>query len=107
MSRRPDDGDGGRAGARWRPTRLLGSFGRFWWEFLVGDTPELLVGAAVAVAAVAALAHHGAARAVTVAAMPALVVVLLAVSSRRASRAGRAPVPRAQAEGGTEAGGRP
>ena len=25
--------------------RYLKAFGRFWWEFLVGDTPEIAVGA--------------------------------------------------------------
>ena len=24
--------------------RGLAAFGRFWWEFLIGDTPELFVG---------------------------------------------------------------
>ncbi len=32
--------------------RALGAFGRFWWDFLIGDTPEvaLATGAIVAVA---------------------------------------------------------
>jgi hypothetical protein len=30
--------------------RGMQAFGRFWWDFLVGDTPELLVGAVVGVA---------------------------------------------------------
>jgi hypothetical protein len=25
--------------------RYLKAFGRFWWEFLVGDTPEIALGA--------------------------------------------------------------
>jgi hypothetical protein len=25
--------------------KYLAAFGRFWWEFLVGDTPEVAVGA--------------------------------------------------------------
>jgi ABC-type spermidine/putrescine transport system permease subunit I len=60
------------------------AFGRFWWDFLVGDTPELLIGAVVAVVIGALLAHHGVARAVTVVVLPALVIVLLAASVRRA-----------------------
>jgi hypothetical protein len=67
----------------------VAAFGRFWWEFLVGDTPELLVGAVLAVAIVALLAHDGAARALTVGALPVLVVVLLGTSVRRAARAAR------------------
>jgi hypothetical protein len=35
--------------------RVLRSFGRFWWDFLVGDTPELFVGVLVALGAVLAL----------------------------------------------------
>ena len=57
--------------------RYLVAFGHFWWEFLVGDTPELLVGVVLAVGLVALFAHHGVARAVTVASLPVLVVLML------------------------------
>ncbi|MGH9169476.1 MAG: hypothetical protein ACRD0Z_01145 [Acidimicrobiales bacterium] len=30
--------------------RALTAFGRFWWDFLVGDTPELLVATLVVIA---------------------------------------------------------
>ena len=60
--------------------RWVAAFGRFWWGFLVGDTPELLVGAVIVVAAAAIAAHNGAARAVTVIGLPVLVVALLATS---------------------------
>ncbi len=69
--------------------RWVTAFGHFWWEFLVGDTPELLVGAVLSVAVTALLAHHGAARALTVGSLPVLVVVVLGVSLRRARRAAR------------------
>lgn len=76
------------------PARRYGTaFGRFWWEFLVGDTPELLVGAVLAVSVVALLTHHGVARAITVASMPVLVTSLLGTSVRRAQRAARGPRP--------------
>ena len=68
----------------------MSAFGRFWWEFLVGDTPELLVGAAVVVVVGALLAHNGAARAVVIGAMPVLVIALLGASVRRAQRGARA-----------------
>ncbi|HXZ62734.1 MAG TPA: hypothetical protein VEG62_08325, partial [Acidimicrobiales bacterium] len=43
----------GRAGRAGRALgRAVRAFGRFWWDFVVGDTPEL----AVATAAVVALA---------------------------------------------------
>jgi len=73
--------------------RYASAFGRFWWEFLIGDTPELLVGGILAVVVVALLAHHGVERAVTVASMPVLVVVVLGASVRRAQRAARGPRP--------------
>ena len=60
------------------------AFGRFWWDFLVGETPELLVGAVVAVGAAALLVHSGVARAVVVGALPVLVVGILALSAFRA-----------------------
>jgi len=78
---------------RSRIRRYGSAFGRFWWEFLVGDTPELLVGAVLAVGVVALLAHHGVGRAVTVTLMPVLVIALLGASVRRAQRAGRRPPP--------------
>jgi hypothetical protein len=73
--------------------RYGAAFGRFWWEFLVGDTPELLIGGVLVVGLVALFAHHGVARAVTVALMPILVIALLVASVRRAQRAVGAPRP--------------
>ena len=64
--------------------RWAAAFGRFWWDFLVGDTPELLVGAVFVVVAVALAAHNGVARALTVIGLPGLVVVLLGASLMRA-----------------------
>jgi hypothetical protein len=65
----------------WR--RAAVAFGRFWWDFLVGETPELLVGSVAAVGVAALLVHSGAARAVVVGALPVLVVVILALSAFR------------------------
>ena len=39
--------------------RGVTAFGRFWWDFLVGETPELLVGSGVAVGVAALLVHSG------------------------------------------------
>ncbi len=69
--------------------RQLRAFGRFWWDFLVGETPELLVGAVLVVGAVALVHHGGVARSVTEVALPALVITLLALSLIRAKRTGR------------------
>ncbi len=60
------------------------AFGRFWWDFLVGETPELLVGSVVAVGAAALLVHSGAVRAVVIGALPVLVVGILVASALRA-----------------------
>jgi hypothetical protein len=69
------------------PRKWLASFGRFWWEFLVGDTPELLVGTVVAVGLVALIAHHATSHGVTVVVLPVLVIMMLATSVARARRA--------------------
>jgi hypothetical protein len=66
----------------WR--RALVAFGAFWWDFLVGDTPELLVGALAAMGAAALLVHGVGVRSVVVGALPVLVVGILIVSSLRA-----------------------
>ena len=69
--------------------RVIVAFGRFWWEFLVGDTPELLLGTVAAVGLVALIVHHGAARAVGVVFLPVLVVAMLGASVARARRSAR------------------
>ena len=53
------------AGGPPAPLRWLYAFGRFWQDFLIGDTPELFIGAVavvglVAWTLVAALRHHAA-----------------------------------------------
>jgi hypothetical protein len=65
------------------------AFGRFWWEFLVGDTPELLVGSVVAIGVAALLVHNVDVRVVVVGALPVLVVAILALSTLRARRRAR------------------
>ena len=62
------------------PARAAVAFGRFWWDFFVGDGPELLIGVVVAMGAVALLVAAGAPRALTVAALPVLTVGLLTLS---------------------------
>jgi hypothetical protein len=81
---------GAGAGAK-RPLvqRWLRSFGAFWWGFLVGDTPELFVGALVAIGVVALLVKASSLNAVAVGGFPVLVVLLLAVSVGRERRAKR------------------
>ena len=63
--------------------KRLKAFGRFWWDFVIGDDWLVAVLVAVAIGATAALAHSG------VNAwwlMPAAVVLVLWLSLRRAIR---------------------
>jgi hypothetical protein len=63
--------------------RFIRSFGRFWWNFIVGDDWRVAAGVGVALALTALLAHDG------VNAwwlLPIAVALLLADSVRRASR---------------------
>jgi len=62
--------------------RYLRSFGRFWWNFIVGDDWRVAAGVAVALALTTFLTHEG------VNAwwlLPAAVAVVLALSLRRAA----------------------
>jgi hypothetical protein len=61
----------------------LRSFGRFWWDFVVGDDPRLAAGLAVALGLTWLLEHED------VSAwwlLPVAVVLLLADSLRRETR---------------------
>jgi hypothetical protein len=64
--------------------RWLVAFGRFWWDFLVGDTPELLIGVLIALGIVALLVKGASLNAVAVAGFPAMVAVMLGISVYRA-----------------------
>ena len=72
-------------------TRMARAFALFWWDFLVGDTPELTIGVLVALGAVY-LFPKGSTLAGTV--LYAVVVVTVALSltieaRRFAKRSGR------------------
>ena len=73
--------------------RLIRGFAMFWWDFLVGDTPEITV-AVVAIIGVTALlseSHHENTAAIV--ALPLLAVVALGASVQRARRAARKKRP--------------
>jgi hypothetical protein len=59
----------------------VAAFGRFWWEFLIGDTPELFVGMLVVLGIAAGLAALGGISAVVV--VPLAVIALLVSSVAR------------------------
>lgn len=56
------------------------AFGRFWWDFLVGDTPEIFVGILAVIGIALALRHD---RMAAVGAVPACTVALLALTTYR------------------------
>lgn len=64
-------------------TRYAGAFGRFWWEFLVGDTPEIFLGTLAVIAAALLLRHE---RAVGFVAVPLVALGVLVASTLRGRR---------------------
>jgi len=66
--------------------RLVKGFAMFWWDFLVGDTPEITVAVVVIIGVTALLSESAHVNAVAIVALPLLAVVALAVSVQRARR---------------------
>jgi hypothetical protein len=64
------------------PVRWLRAFGRFWWDFLVGDTPELFLATVLILGVTVILAKAVSTTAAWVV-MPVLVVAALVTSVRR------------------------
>jgi hypothetical protein len=63
--------------------RAVAAFGRFWWDFLVGDTPELTLGVVVVVGVTLLLRHQ---RDWAMGVVPILVAAMIAASVGRARR---------------------
>jgi len=63
--------------------RWVSAFGKFWWDFLIGDTPELTVGILAVLGLALAVGRHGL---VAVAAVPLSVALVLGLSLQRAKR---------------------
>ncbi len=78
--------EGAPRAARTLPTRMIVAFGHFWWEFLIGDTPELFVGVLVVVGTVALLCLDHSLRTLSAVLLPVLVAGLLGASVWKASR---------------------
>ncbi len=66
--------------------RWLAAIGRFWWAFLVGDTPDLVIGAAVALGVVAFVCSQPGSRREAAVLLPVLVIAVLGQSVWRAAR---------------------
>ena len=69
--------------------RLVKGFAMFWWDFLIGDTPELFVAALVTIGVVAVLRHLWHLNGVAALALPVLATAALVLSVRRAVRGDR------------------
>jgi hypothetical protein len=67
--------------------RGVRAFGLFWWDFLVGDTPELLLAVIVIVALALLLRHH---HDIAIILLPLLTVLFLVASAFRGRRRDRA-----------------
>jgi hypothetical protein len=64
------------------------AFGRFWWDFLVGDTPELFIGTLVIIGAAIGLRHE---RVADIAVTPVIALVVLFGSFASTLRVGERP----------------
>jgi hypothetical protein len=71
------------------PLRLAKGFARFWWDFLIGDTPEIFVAVVVIIAVTAMLSEVGHFNTVAIVALPLLAMYTLARSLRRVVRQSR------------------
>jgi hypothetical protein len=71
------------SGVRW-----VKGFGRFWWDFLIGDTPEITVAVVILVGAVALLSNVAHVNMVAYVALPLLVIATLVLSMRAARKTG-------------------
>ncbi len=67
------------------PARAAVGFGRFWWDFLVGDTPEVTVATLVVLGVVALLVHTASSTAAW-AVLPVLVTATLVATVLRGRR---------------------
>ena len=75
--------------ARSRLGRMARGFARFWWDFLVGDTPEITVAVLVILGAVAMVSKLAHANTLPWVGLPVLVVLTLGLSVNRARRSAK------------------
>jgi len=71
---------------RGRLGRIAKGFAMFWWDFLVGDTPEITVAVIVILGVVALVSVVAHANVVAYVSLPVLLVLALAASVDRARR---------------------
>ncbi|HWG72540.1 MAG TPA: hypothetical protein VG184_00645 [Acidimicrobiales bacterium] len=95
-------GHAGSPGAKRSVRRLFAgaavSFGKFWWDFLVGDTPGVTLATAVVIGVVALLVHTVSATVAWVVMPVAVAAILTATVTRAAQGARRARHPQPAAD---------
>jgi predicted exporter len=64
--------------------RAVRSFGSFWWDFLIGDTPGLFAATVLIIVVALLLRHH---RALAISVLPVMAAVSLVASVLRGRRA--------------------
>lgn len=69
--------------------RLLKGFAMFWWDFLVGDTPEIFVAVLAIIGVVALVSVSAHAHSLGAAVLTVLAVLALGTSVWRAKRAAK------------------
>jgi hypothetical protein len=73
-----------------RLSQSMKAFGHFWWDFLIGDTPEFAVATLLIVGLAYALRHDHVAAAIL---LPLLTAVFLLASTLRGRRRVAEPTP--------------
>lgn len=68
------------------PVRVLKGFGMFWWDFLVGDTPEITVVVIFILGFIALASEVAHLNVVAYIALPVLAITALSISVARARR---------------------
>jgi hypothetical protein len=66
--------------------RALKGFGMFWWDFLVGDTPEITIVVILILGVVALASEVGHLNVLAYVALPVLAITALTISVARARR---------------------
>jgi hypothetical protein len=69
--------------------RIFKGFGQFWWDFLVGDTPELFIAVIAIIGVIALISEVGHFNAWAIAVLPISVLFALRWSIFRAFREAR------------------
>ena len=67
-------------------TRALKGFGMFWWDFLVGDTPEITIVVLLILGVVALASEVGHLNVLAYITLPVLAITALTISVARARR---------------------